>query len=123
MSNQSLPIYLACPYSDLNSKIRQARFRAVAQCAAHLMRTGFQVFCPITHSHPIQEAYRRGGYAEPSGWQAWQHIDLWALRRCSAVYVLCLPGWSRSKGIRAEVQEARRRRLPVYFMTPDFTRY
>ncbi len=46
-------IYLATPYTDFDPAVRAARFFAVNKVAAHLMKKGFLVFSPISHTHPI----------------------------------------------------------------------
>ena len=106
-------IYLASPYSHPNPLMRIARFNAVARAAARLMAEGKEVFCPITHSHPIQAM---GDL--PAGWEYWKRIDQWALEHCDEVYILALPGWDTSEGVRAEVAFADDHGMRITFLQP-----
>jgi len=96
-------IYLACPYSHKNPKVRQRRFRAVTGASLELMKRGHLVFSPITHSHPI--ATLKGNKFK-SDFNAWKEFDFRMLSVCDSLYVLCLPGWTSSIGVQEEVKMA-----------------
>lgn len=104
-------VYLACPYSDKSSYVREDRFRAVNKFAAKLMGQGIHVFSSISHSHPIAEA---GDL--PLGWEFWKDYDTAILSACSKMIVLMLDGWTESKGVSAEIVLAKEMGIPVEFM-------
>ena len=105
-------IYLASPYSDPDPAVRCARFEAVCDYAAVMIRAGHHVYSPIAHSHPIAE---RG---LPGGWPFWAEHNRIMLGRCQSVVVLALPGWEQSWGVQAEVAIANELGLTVTIVNP-----
>lgn len=106
-------IYLASPYSHSDPSVRDARFHAVCQAAAELMRSGQHVFSPIAHSHPIAM------HGLPTDWSYWEVYARWHLERCDEVLVLTLDGWQESVGIAAEVRIAAELDKPVRYLSPE----
>jgi len=100
-------IYLASPYSHPDQAVEQARFDAVCQAAAALMRRGHLVFSPIAHSHAIAR------FGLPTDWAFWQRYDRAFLAWCDELWVLTLPGWEQSAGVQAEMRIAREMGKPV----------
>jgi len=105
-------IYLASPYTHPDPAVRDARFHAVCRCAAVMIGHGEMVFSPVAHSHPITAA------GLPTDWAFWERFDRVFLGMCSEVVVLTLDGWRESKGVRAEIEIARRMGKPVRFIDP-----
>jgi len=103
-------IYLASPYSHPDPEVRRRRFRAACQAAAVLIRQGKIVFSPIAHSHPMTE------FGLPGDWWYWENVCRAQLAACDELYVLMLSGWDTSQGVRAELEIARQRRMPVVWM-------
>ena len=89
-----LLIYLATLYSHSDPDVKQRRFDAVNRAAAKLMRRGWHVYSPISHSHPMALAGAR-------------------------VIVLRQDGWRESTGVRSEMEIAAELGLPVAFMDPE----
>ena len=104
-------IYLACPYSDPDSEVRIQRFEAANRAAAKLMRAGYHVFSPISHTHPIALA---GDL--PKGWDFWESYDRAFLSMMDNLTVLAIDGWRESKGVRAEMQIAAELGLSIGFL-------
>lgn len=104
--------YLAGPYSHPEPKMRRLRFEQLTQATAYLMNHfGWNVFSPITHSHPLHEhAHMRGD------WAFWKRIDTQYIKLSKRVVVCTLDGWDRSIGVTAERKIARRLGLPVLFL-------
>lgn len=106
-------IYLASPYSHPDLAVRLERFQAACKAAAKLMTEGHRVFCPIAHSHPIEQAFDA-----PCGFEFWMRQDepyMWA---CSSLYVLRIHGWTTSRGVRHEINIARARAIPIVGVDP-----
>ena len=104
-------IYLASPYSHPDAAVRHARFLAVCETAATMMRAGLLVFSPIAHSHPIAE------FGLPKGWDFWEEYDMAFIEMCYECAVLCIDGWEESKGVQAEVELFRQAGKPVTHIT------
>jgi len=105
--------YLASPYSHSDPQVREWRFGVVTRVAGALMATGEAVFCPITHSHTIDQAC-----GLPSTHDFWMEMDIPILRHAARVKVLMLPGWENSKGIAQEVETAVANLIPVEYIKP-----
>lgn len=102
--------YMASPYSHESDVVMTARFASAAANAALLMRAGWLIFSPITHTHPISQ------YGLPKGWDYWERYDRAIIERCDGVLVLQLDGWHKSKGVAAEIEIARQLDMPVEFL-------
>lgn len=107
--------YLASPYSHPDESVRIQRFMAACRAAAALMLNGETVFCPISHSHPIEHHC----FEEPQDGDFWKAQDLPLLQRASKLVVLMIDGWLQSSGIRWEIAEAERLGLPVEYLDPE----
>lgn len=103
-------IYLASPYSHPDAEMREDRFRRVCVATAALMREGVHVYSPIAASHPLATIAEL-----PTDFAFWQSYDEAMISRCSEVWVLTLPGWSESVGVREEIAIARRHGIPVRY--------
>lgn len=106
-------IYLACPYSHKDKKVRAERFKAANRAAVDLMKRGFLVFSPISHSHPIATEGKLKG-----DWTTWQDFDTRMIYACDEVYVVCVEGWDESEGVRYELQVAHSLRKQVNYYVP-----
>jgi hypothetical protein len=106
-------IYLASPYSDPDPLVRQQRFDAVCKVAARFMREGHFVFSPIAHTHPIAKAGEL-----PLGYDYWHRYDERMFLACDALWVLMLPGWEESMGVRAEIEAAHSLGVSVTYIEP-----
>jgi len=100
--------YLACPYSDPDSRVRERRFRVANAAAGWLMRKGMLVFSPISHSHPIAVTCDL-----PLDFNYWERFDRAYLECSHELYVLAIDGWRESKGVAAELAIAGGMELPI----------
>lgn len=103
-------IYLACPYSHPNPKVRHWRFKKANKAACSLMQRKLHVFSPISHCHPIA---LEGDL--PLGWQDWAEYDYEMLSHCSELIVLMLDGWKESEGVQAEIEIAKTLGLDILY--------
>lgn len=104
-------IYLAVPYSHPDTSVRDQRFEAVNRVAARLMREGYHIFSPISHTHPIAMA---GDL--PTGWDFWEKYDTAILQCCQKLIVLRLDGWQQSAGVRGEIAIAIGLEIPIEYI-------
>ena len=116
-------IYLASPYTILNAdkltskqlaEAKENRFKEVCKTAASLMENGHQVFCPIAHSHPIEKY----GMNTIKNAEFWLEQDYAILIGVDELWVLMLPGWDKSYGIKEEMQFCNDYEIPIRFLTP-----
>src|SRR3990172_7414602 len=106
-----MKIYLAGPYSDKDPSVRASRFDALNRKAGELMKKGFHVFSPISHTHPIAVCCDL-----PLGYDFWEEYDRTFIEWCDEVWVLRLDGYAQSKGVDREIGEARRQGKRVRFI-------
>jgi nucleoside 2-deoxyribosyltransferase len=90
-------IYLACPYSIFP----EACFIEANRKAAQFMLEGNIVFSPISHGHSItkQESLLNSH-------EFWMMQNLSFIDWCDELYVLQLPHWETSKGVKTEIEYA-----------------
>jgi len=108
-------VYLATPYGWGNNKGPIAKFihwrrnRKVTKVAAYWMGKGYNVFSPITLTHPMSK------YVELKH-SDWLEYDFQWIDACDELWVLCQPGWQKSDGVRQEVVYARSKNKEVIFL-------
>lgn len=103
-----LPIYLASPYSDDDWDIRIWRAEKAAHAAVVLSRHQIPVYAPIPFWHNIAEAHE-----VPTDAQTWKRQNRAFLEVSAEVWVLKLPGFMDSVGVKWEVGIADELKIPV----------
>ena len=89
--------YLGQPYSHDQPSIMMMRYHMGCHMTAELIRLGWFIYSPITHSHgPAQ-------YGLPKDFEFWQDYCKLMLDRCDVFIAYCMPGWERSAGLTAEL--------------------
>jgi hypothetical protein len=102
--------YFAHPYSYIASSTGQqvagvldANFNLCNVRAANLIKWGYNVFAPISHSHPIQRAHPElmamTGREEGQFWYA---LDNEFIENVNFKGIILAPRWERSTGCIAE---------------------
>ena len=95
MSEESQKVvYLAIPYTGIESH----SFEVANKVSGELMKRGYVVFSPISHSHTIAEMCEM-----PTDWGFWERQDREFIQRVDGLIVVCLDGWDRSRGVTAEI--------------------
>ena len=108
-------IYLASPYSHPSPTVRQQRYEQAVEHAVMLVnKRNEAVFSPIAHSHPMALHGLSGA------WEMWAEMDLAVIAICEELVVLQLRGWEHSRGIAAEIAEARRLGIPVTYLAQQY---
>lgn len=104
-------IYLAAPYYDNFPEIRQHRYDLITKITAKLMKSGYIIFSPITHSHYLAEYYDCPN--EPMFWSRWylSFLKHWATN----LWVVKLYGWECSKGVLKEIRYAKKYGLHIRY--------
>jgi hypothetical protein len=113
--------YLAVPYTYKHRDkriveiVQRFRFELATRAMGWLINTyGWNVFSPITHSHPVHVMCPdvRGD------WEFWKKIDTEYLQISQRIVVLTVPGWRKSTGVTAEIEIANQLGHDVFFLHP-----
>jgi len=105
-------IYLATPYSG-TQKQQLERFEAACRIAGEIIKHGYCVFSPISHSHFIALIGDIPGShefwkAQNESWLSWS----------DEVWVAKMSGWKESAGVKWEMAWAEENGRPVEFIDP-----
>jgi hypothetical protein len=109
-------VYLACPYGHHSAIIREQRFRIVSVVAARMTLLGYNVFSPISHSHPLFTVENM-----PADWSFWEKVDMVYLELSRKLVVLQLDGWAESIGVAAEMKRAHELDIPIIYLNPVYS--
>ena len=101
-------IYVASPYSDPDPGVQHQRYLDVSYAVVQLMQQKIPAYAPIVHCHELALNFNLPGDAE-----YWQEYNTAFLNKADAVYVVKLPGWDKSKGVRQEIELAWALDIPV----------
>lgn len=104
-------IYLASPYSHPDPLQVKTRFLLVEQCTVSLIKKGEYVWSPIVHCHEMATKYEM-----PTDAQFWKNYNFDFMRKADAIYVLCIPGWRESKGVKMEIEFAAYVGVPMLYV-------
>ena len=119
-------VYLTCPYTVKNPpkigalepaevahRMRHIRFIGATFATSALIKLKkWNVFSPITHSHPLHTfAALRGD------WEFWKRIDTEYIEHSHTLVNLTIPGWEDSTGVKEENEIAKRLNTNILFMT------
>lgn len=107
-------IYLAAPYTDSNYLVQSKRAGQAAKAAARLMSQGYHVFAPTVHGHQIDKWTHATEY--DIAYSHWIATGLDFLERSELMYVLTLPGWDQSTGVKGEIALAWRLEKPIFLL-------
>ena len=108
-------IYLASPYSTPTTPrwSLHRRFEETEKATAGCFSRGFTVFSPIVYCHQLAATYRL-----PRKFEFWKYLNLEMLDLCHQFWILTLPGWDESVGVRAEAQQARSKGRTIFLLNP-----
>lgn len=113
-------IYLACPYTHIDKKVREMRFNAATRAAAHLIKSGRIVFSPITMTHPIDVVLATEDATLGSDY--WVDFDEAFMEFCSEMIILNIDGWNTSSGIKREILYFQSKGKPISVMSFDVSK-
>jgi hypothetical protein len=109
--NKDLVYYLASPYSDPDESVRQARYEEALRCGAILAKNGFILIEPIAMSHDSAKKHKL-----PTNFEYWQRRNHKFLSLCDGgLLVLQMDGWQQSRGVKDEIEHAKKLGLPVHY--------
>lgn len=106
-------IYVAGPYYDKDPAVIEKRMDAVYAFLAALTAQGKRAVTPML----MHEVVKR--YELPNNYEFWGEYSKELLYQCTELYVLCLPGWTKSGGLADEMEFAKKRNMPIKFFEED----
>lgn len=111
--NDSEFFYLATVYTRHPEGPIVAWMQA-CECAAALMKMGFNIFCPIAMSHPIAVF----GELNAVDHDLWMKQDKPLMAAAAGMIVVRMPGWEDSEGIAEEIRTFEEAGKPIIFIDP-----
>jgi hypothetical protein len=103
-------VYVAGPYQGLTDEETEANVRRAARVGAQLAEMGFMPAVVHLIGYHVDNVISKSR-------RFWLDGDLELMRRCDAVYAM--PGWAHSVGTKAEVSEAGKIGIPVFYTLRD----
>lgn len=103
-------IYLAAPYSDPDPEVIQDRMEKIYSVMGEFMKEGRHVVSPL-FMHEIAVRHNLD-----NTYEYWEKYCLDMLKRCDEMIVLCLPGWTESRGVAGEMLHCKNSGRKVTFM-------
>ena len=114
MTKQAKLYYLASPYTHTNKKTRELRFNKVTKASIWLLlKKNIVSFSPIAYNHPMVK------YELPTDWAFWKKYDTNFLQHSDGLIVFTLDGWKDSIGVQAEINIAKKLKLPIFYLSED----
>lgn len=101
-------IYIASPYSHEDPTVKQARYEVALAWTTHMFSIRKFVYSPIVHCHNVALL---GDL--PGDFEYWNDYDTIMVGHAKKVQVLCIPGWTTSKGVTLEIGLAHKLGIPV----------
>jgi len=118
MIKEHIKVYLATPYSynggkGLIAKIVQWwRYRRVTKIGAYWSAYGYNVFSPITLTHPFVKYQKDKAVSH----NQWIEYDYEWLNMCDELWVVRARGWWDSKGVDREIEFALLKNMPIKYL-------
>ena len=111
--------YFAHPYTckDSNgeyvSEGEEANFNICNIRSAELLMRGYNIYSPISHTHPIHRACP--AFLARKEHELWYHLDNEFIDKVDWSGIILAPEWKKSAGCRAEAQRISARGKSVLF--------
>lgn len=110
-----IKIYLAIPYSGME----ESAYKQATEITSSLLIENYNVFSPITHSHPLT----RTSTNLPGNWEFWSQIDYQFLDWADELWVLIPEEGEdmvkQSKGVNGEIEYFKTLGRPIKYIKSD----
>lgn len=107
---------VCAPFSHPDPLVKIERKTKIAKVIAQMLINGVQAVSPALYGLDIIE---KSGMKFPDTWDHWEDFCNALVRSAHSVYVLALPGWDLSKGVRGEVETALDNNIDTYLIDPE----
>jgi len=91
------------------------RYRKVTKATAYWLIKGYNVFSPITHSHPLPKYIP----ARLDTHTMWLGLDFAWIDCCDELWVFMQDGWRDSYGVKKEIEYAKTKEMPIRYVTEN----
>lgn len=111
--------YFAHPYTvkDKNGNYvpngEEANFRLCNYRASRLLLAGYNIYSPISHTHPIHIACPE--FLATHEHEKWYQLDNDFINKTDWNGIILAPNWKNSSGCKAEKEQFELRNLPVLY--------
>lgn len=106
-------IYLASPYSSPTADVQQQRYEDTMAFVVSETLAGHIIYSPILHWHPVALKY-----SLPGDIDFWRQHAVNMITKADTVWILQLPGWEQSRGVRFEIDVAKGMAIPTHYFLP-----
>jgi hypothetical protein len=106
-------MYLGSPYSAKDPLVREMRFLEAAEAMRCLLANGIWVYSPIVHCHQLAQIW-----GLPTDHTFWKQYDNAMISASRGMFVLKLPGWANSLGLKAEIAYAIEIKKSITYLSP-----
>jgi hypothetical protein len=103
-------VYLASPYTAPAYDLMEARYHLTVKATAEIASAKIPVYSPIVSWHEVARQCKL-----PTDADFWWQQDRALIRHCCELWVLTLPGYERSNGVKMEVAFASALHLPIRY--------
>lgn len=113
-------VYVASPYTHKCKQMMSLRAARAAQLTAKLQvkyKDTHHFISPIVHGHSLISTTE--GSKLPVDFAFWQRHCIALLSACDEVWVLRIPGWECSVGVREEIKHCTRNKIIVRYVTAE----
>ena len=100
--------YIAAPYWSENKETRVERRQLTIEYSMMMTERGVLNYSPLLYSDKYKNKKMVESY--------WLTHGLKMVKACDLMIILMLPGWEKSKGIKGEITEAERLKIPVRYV-------
>jgi hypothetical protein len=100
--------YFAHPYTAKDNKgcyvpaAEEANFRLCCYRSSRLLLAGYNIYSPISHTHPIHCACPE--FLQRHEHKLWYELDIAFIEHAGFTGVILAPGWGTSKGCKLEYE-------------------
>ena len=103
-------IFVSGPYSSTDPEEKKARVKAIASACIKIMQSGDMAISPLTFGLSLIE---KSEQSLPDSYEFWDRFCTEFVATADVMYVLNLEGWELSTGVKAEIEAAKARNIPV----------
>jgi hypothetical protein len=107
-------IFVAQPYFSPDEEIIANRVKIGAAYCGALLKQGFKCMSPVMFGSTILL------HSElPIDFSFWDKLSFSYLAKCDVLHVLTINGWDKSRGVKAEMEYAKKNDMPIIYIDID----